>query len=165
MGDYVDSFGLVRFVGRGEGVDNLYDASAKPAEGACNAIEIKFDGEGIGPNVGTKYDRAQAYLPAGSTIDRAVLFIEEKGSAASLTLKVVDKDGSDISGLTMTSEAITPTANGQAFNVNAANGKQVPLAVDADTGEILPSEQQKNGYIKMGGTVTGCKGVLKIEFV
>ena len=103
MGDYVDSFGLVRFVGRGEGVDNLYDASAKPAEGACNAIEIKFDGEGIGPNVGTKYDRAQAYLPAGSTIGRAVLFIEEVGSAASLTLKVVEKDGSDISGLTMTS--------------------------------------------------------------
>lgn len=165
MGDYVDSFGLARYVGRGEGVDNLYDASAKPAEGACNAIEIKFDGEGIVPNVGTKYDRAQAYLPAGAVIGRSILFIEEKGSAASLTLKVVDKDGADIEGLTMTSEAITPDQNGVAYNVNAANGKQVPLAVDSETGEILPPEEQKNGYIKMGGTFTGCKGVLKIEFV
>ena len=169
MGDYVDSFGLVRFVGRGEGVDNLYDASAKPAEGACNAIEIKFDGEGIVPNVGTKYDRAQAYLPAGSVIGRSILFIGEKGSASALTLSLVDKDGNAIKDgnddpIVLTSSAITPTANGEAYNVNAANGKQVPLALDSD-GNILPPEEQKNGYIKMGGTFTGCKGVLKIEFV
>ena len=168
MGDYVDSFGLVRFVGRGEGVDNLYDASAKPAEGACNAIEIKFDGEGIVPNVGTKYDRAQAYLPAGSVIGRSILFIEEKGSASALTLSLVDKDGTAIKDgddpIVLTSSAITPTANGTTFNVNAANGKQVPLALDSD-GNILPPEEQKNGYIKMGGTFTGCKGVLKIEYV
>lgn len=169
MGDYVDSFGLVRFVGRGEGVDNLYDASAKPAEGACNAIEIKFDGEGIVPNVGTGYDRGQAYLPAGSVIGRSILFIEEKGSASALTLSLVDKDGNAIKDgnddpIVLTSSAITPTANGEAYNVNAANGKQVPLALDSD-GDILPSEEQKNGYIKMGGTFTGCKGVLKIEYV
>ena len=168
MGDYVDSFGLVRFVGRGEGVDDLYDASAKPAEGPVNAIEIKFDGQGIVPNVGTGYDRGQAYLPAGSTIGRSVLFIETKGSASGLTLSLVDKDGNAIKDanddaiVLMTST--TPSASGVAINANNANGKQVPLALDSD-GNILPPEEQKNGYIKMGGTFTGCKGVLKIEYV
>lgn len=150
MGEYVDSFGLVRYVGRGEGVDKLYDASAKPAEGMYNSVEVKIYGEGIGPNVGTSYDRGQAYVPAGSVLGRAVLFVEEKGEAANVTLSLVKKDGSAFgTPIALTSSAITPTNDATSFEVNASEGKQVP----------------ENAYVKMGGTVTDLKGVLKIEFI
>lgn len=157
MGNYIDSFGLVRFVGRGEGVDKLYDASAKPAEGATNYIEIKIDGEGIGPNVGSTYDRAQAYIPMGSVIGRAILFVKEKGSASGVTLSLVDKDGNAFDpALNMLSS--TNVADKTAYNANVSNGKQVPVAFDAAGNPI-------HAYVKMGGTVTGLKGVLKIEYV
>lgn len=148
MGEYVDSFGLTRYVGRGEGVDNLYDASAKPAEGACNYIEIKIKGEGIVPNVGTAYDRAQAYIPKGAVVGRAILFVEENGSADDVTLSLVKKDGSAFDpALTMLTA--TDCADNTAYNANGTNGKQVP----------------EDAYVKMGGTFTGLTGSLKIEYV
>lgn len=151
MGDYVDSFGLVRFVGRGEGVDDLYDSSAKPAEGMTNSIEVKINGKGIGPNVGTAYDRGQAVIPAGSVLGRCVLFVKEAGSAASVELSLVKKDGSDFdTAIELTESAITPT-DATAFAVDNAEGTQIPV--------------DENAYVKMSGTVTGLTGVLKIEYI
>lgn len=161
MGDYVDSFGLVRYVGRGEGVDNLYDASAKPAEGMYNSIEVKIDGEGIGPNVGTAYDRGQACVPAGSVLGRAVLFVEEAGSGANIELSLVKKDGSDFdTAIELTESAITP-ADATSYECNNAEGTQIPVAFE--DGKL--AAEQDNAYVKMSGTVTGLKGVLKIEFI
>ena len=150
MGDYVDSFGLVRYVGRGEGVDKLYDASAKPAEGMYNSIEVKIDGEGIGPNVGTAYDRGQAVIPAGSVLGRVVLFVEKKGEAANVELSLVKKDGSDFSTAIKLTASPLSLADATSYECNNAEGKQIPV---------------ENAYVKMGGTVTGLKGVLKIEFI
>ena len=151
MGDYVDSFGLVRYVGRGEGVDKLYDASAKPAEGMYNSIEVKIDGEGIGPNVGTAYDRGQAVIPAGSVLGRVVLFVEKKGEAANVELSLVKKDGSAFSpAIKLTASPLTLTADATTYECNNAEGKQIPV---------------ENAYVKMGGTVKDLKGVLKIEFI
>ena len=150
MGDYVDSFGLVRYVGRGEGVDKLYDASAKPAEGMYNSIEVKIDGEGIGPNVGTAYDRGQAVIPAGSVLGRVVLFVEKKGEAANVELSLVKKDGSDFSTAIKLTASPLSLADATSYECNKAEGKQIPV---------------ENAYVKMGGTVTGLKGVLKIEFI
>lgn len=161
MGDYVDSFGLVRYVGRGEGVDNLYDASAKPAEGMYNSIEVKIDGEGIGPNVGTAYDRGQACVPAGSVLGRAVLFVEEAGSAANVELSLVKKDGSAFdTAIKLTASAISP-ADATSYECNNAEGTQIPVAFE--DGKL--AAEQDNAYVKMSGTVTGLKGVLKIEFI
>ena len=150
MGDYVDSFGLVRYVGRGEGVDKLYDASAKPAEGMYNSIEVKIDGEGIGPNVGTAYDRGQAVIPAGSVLGRAVLFVEKKGGASNVELSLVKKDGSVFSPAIKLTASPLSLADATSYECNNAEGKQIPV---------------ENAYVKMGGTVTGLKGVLKIEFI
>lgn len=161
MGDYVDSFGLVRYVGRGEGVDNLYDASAKPAEGMYNSIEVKINGEGIGPNVGTAYDRGQAVVPAGSVLGRAVLFVEEAGSASGVELSLVKKDGSDFdTAIKLTESAISP-ADATSYECNNAEGTQIPVVFE--DGKL--AAEQENAYVKMSGTVTGLKGVLKIEFI
>lgn len=150
MGDYVDSFGLVRYVGRGEGVDKLYDASAKPAEGMYNSIEVKINGEGIGPNVGTAYARGQAVIPAGSVLGRVVLFVEEAGQAANVELSLVKKDGSVFSPAIKLTASPLSLANATSYECNNAEGKQIPV---------------ENAYVKMSGTVTGLKGVLKIEFI
>lgn len=148
MGDYVDSFGLTRYVGRGEGVDDLYDASAKPAEGATNYIEIKIKGKGIVPNVGSAYDRAQAYIPKGAVCGRAILFVENHGSADDVTLSLVKKNGEAFSTpLTMLSA--TDCADNTAYNANGTNGVQMP----------------EDAYVKMGGTFTDLTGTLKIEYV
>jgi hypothetical protein len=161
MGDYVDSFGLVRYVGRGEGVDNLYDASAKPAEGMFNSIEVKINGEGIGPNVGTAYDRGQAVIPAGSVLGRTVLFVEEAGNAANVELSLVKKDGSAFdTAIELTASAISP-ADATTYECNNAEGTQIPVTFE--DGKL--AAEQDNAYVKMSGTVTGLKGVLKIEYV
>lgn len=161
MGDYVDSFGLVRYVGRGEGVDKLYDASAKPAEGMYNSIEVKINGEGIGPNVGTAYDRGQAVIPAGSVLGRAVLFVEEAGSAANVELSLVKKDGSNFSTAIKLTASPLSLANATSYECNNAEGKQIPVVFE--NGKL--AAEQDNAYVKMGGTVAGLKGVLKIEFI
>lgn len=160
MGDYVDSFGLVRYVGRGEGVDDLYDASAKPSEGVVNAIEIKIDGKGIGPNVGSTYDRGEAYIPMGSVVGRAILFVEDAGGDSNaVTLSLVNKNGTAFDpALTMLSS--TSVADKTAYNANGTNGKQIPVAF-FDSDPLKPI----HAFVKMTETVGGLKGVLKIEYV
>ena len=55
--EYLSSFGVVRQYGRGEGRDELYEASAKPALGARNCIEVVVDSKGPTPNFDGKYHR------------------------------------------------------------------------------------------------------------
>jgi len=146
MGSYVSDFGVVRYVGRGEGFDEKYDASALPALGGLNFIEVTLGENCPVPNVGTGYGNGQAKVPAGSLIGRSVLFVEKKGSASGIKVSLVKKDGSDAQDMIAST---TPDADGVAYNANLLNG-------------TLVSEDR---YVKISGTTTGLKGKLVIEFV
>lgn len=146
MGSYISSFGIVRQVGRGEGVDELYNASAKPALGANNVVEVVVNEKGPKPNKGTGYGRDGAYLPAGAVVVAATLLTQVKGSAASVTIDLVKKDGTDAKALLA---ATTPDGNNA---VNAASGSVIGTRLDEDR------------YFKVGGTTTGLEAVLVVEY-
>ena len=146
MGEYVSDFGITRYVGRGEGRDTKYDASAKPALGTENGIEVVVDENGPLPNKGTGYGNGQAKIPAGSFIKDAVLFVEKAGSASGVTLSIVKKDGSDAVALLA---ATTPTDNSTVVCAGAAISKSYA----------------QDRYIKVGGTVTGLKAKLVVTFM
>ena len=146
MGEYTSSFGMIRKVGRGEARDAKYSATAKPALGMCNGIEVVVNADGPVPNVGTGYGNAQAKIPAGSVIGRSVLLANTKGSASAIVLSLVKADGSDAQAM---NDAFTPEGDGDVCNANKLNG--VRIAEDR--------------YVKASGTLTGFEGLLKIEFV
>lgn len=146
MGEYVSDFGITRYVGRGEGRDEKYDASAMPAEGTTNGIEVIVNANGPVPNKGTGYGNGQAKIPAGAVIGRSVLLTNKKGSAASIVLQLVKVDGSDAQAM---NDAYTPSADGEVLNANELNG--VRIAEDR--------------YVKATGTLTGFEGKLIIEYV
>lgn len=146
MGEYISDFGIVRYVGRGEGIDEKYDASAKPALGTENGIEVVVNENGPLPNKGTGYGNGQAKIPAGSLIKDAVLFVEEAGSADDVTLSIVKKDGSDAVALL---GATDPTDNSTVICAGTAIGKSYA----------------QDRYIKVGGTVTGLKAKLVVTFM
>lgn len=147
MGKYTGSFGLTRFVGAGEGRDELYDASAKPAVGMTNFIEVVVDEKGPVANDGTKFGNGQAYIPAGSVITAAHVLTEVKGSAASVTIDLVKKDGT---GTVSLFGAFTPAGNN---------------AVNTAAGAALNTRVAENMYVKAGGTRTGMKAKLVVEFI
>lgn len=147
MGKYTGSFGLTRFVGAGEGRDELYDASAKPAVGMTNFIEVVVDEKGPVANDGTKFGNGQAYIPAGSVITDAYVLTEVKGSAASVTIDLVKKDGT---GTVALFGAFTPTGD------NSTNKA---------AGAALNTRVAENMYVKAGGTRTGMKAKLVVEFI
>lgn len=146
MGEYISDFGIVRYVGRGEGRDEKYDASAMPAEGTTNGIEVVVNANGPVPNKGTGYGNGQAKIPAGAVIGRSVLLTNKKGSAASIVLQLVKVDGSDAQAM---NDAYTPSADGEVLNANELNG--VRIAEDR--------------FVKATGTLTGFEGKLIIEYV
>lgn len=147
MGKYTGSFGLTRFVGAGEGRDELYDASAKPAVGMTNFIEVVVDEKGPVANDGTKFGNGQAYIPAGSVITAAHVLTEVKGSAASVTIDLVKKDGT---GTVSLFEAFTPSGDNSVNNA---------------AGAALNTRVAENMYVKAGGTRTGMKAKLVVEFI
>lgn len=148
MGEYISDFGIVRYVGRGEGRDEKYDASAMPALGPTNGIEVVVDENGPVPNKGTGYGNGQAKIPAGSVvIADSFLYVEKAGSAAGITLNLVKKDGTD--PLLVLSET-TPSGDGAIVNFSGA-GIGVGLAEDR--------------YLKVGGTLTGLKAKAVISFM
>ena len=147
MGEYISSFGVTRTVGRGEGRDELYDASAKPALGAHNAIEVVVDEKGPVANKGTKFGNGQAYIPAGAVITAAHVLTEVKGSAASVTIDLVKKDGT---GTVSLFDAFTPDGDN---SVNTA------------AGDALNTRVAENMYVKAGGTRTGMKAKVIIEYI
>lgn len=147
MGKYTGSFGLTRFVGAGEGRDELYDASAKPAVGMTNFIEVVVDEKGPVANDGTKFGNGQAYIPAGSVITDAYVLTEVKGSAAGVTIDLVKKDGT---GTVSLFGAFTPAGD------NSANNAE---------GAALQTRVAEDMYVKAGGTRTGMKAKLVVEFI
>lgn len=147
MGEYRGSFGLLRKVGCGTGRDELYDASAKPAEGMTNFIEVVVDEKGPAANDGTKFGRGAACIPAGSVVTDAYLLTEVKGSAANVTLSLVKKDGT---GAVELLGAATPAGD---KSVNQADGAALGTRVAEDM------------YVLAGGTRTGLKAVAHIEFI
>ena len=146
MGEYVSDFGITRYVGRGEGRDAKYDASALPALGACNAIEVVVDGATPAPNKGTGYGNGQAKIPAGAVVGRTVFLVEAAGSADDVKLQLVKVDGSDAQDMM----AATDPTTGGVINANLLNGTRVA----------------EDRYVKITGTTTtGLKGKVIIEYV
>jgi hypothetical protein len=93
MGEYVGNFGLKRYVGRGEATSPLYNASAKPAEGMHNCIEVVLNAEGP---VVAGIDLMQAHIPAGAVVTRATILVDSENTASPITsISLVKKDGSD----------------------------------------------------------------------
>lgn len=146
MGEYVSDFGITRYVGRGEGRDEKYDASAMPAEGTTNGIEVIVNANGPVPNKGTGYGNGQAKIPAGAVIGRSVLLTNKKGSASSIVLQLVKVDGTDAQAM---NDAYTPSNNGEVLNANELNGTRIA----------------EDRYVKATGTLTGFEGKLIIEYV
>lgn len=147
MGSYISDFGVVRYVGRGEGFDEKYDASALPALGTTNGIEVVVNENGPLPNKGTGYGNGQAKIPAGAVIGRSVFLINKKGSSSAVVLSLVKVDGSDAQAM---NDAYTADADGEVCNANKLNG--VRIAEDR--------------YVKISGSaLTGLEGKLYIEYV
>lgn len=95
MGNYVDSFGLKRVVGRGEGTCKEYDISAKPAEGMTNFLEVLVNG--VLPVAG-ELRKDQARLPKGAVVKEVVL-VSRKGNLSGITVNAVKEDGSSAEAL------------------------------------------------------------------
>lgn len=145
---YIDSFGMIHYLGAGSGRDELYDASAMPALGPTNGIEVVVDEKGPTPNVGTGYGNGQACIPAGSVvIADSFLYVEKKGSAAAVSLDLVKKDGTDPLAVLV---EYTPTADGDIQNFSGAG---IGVALKEDR------------YIKVSGTTTGLKAKAIISFM
>lgn len=147
MGKYTGSFGLTRYVGIGEGRDIHYDASAKPSSGLTNYIEVIVDENGPVANDGTKYANGQACIPAGAVVTDAYVLTEVKGSAAAVTIDLVKKDGT---GAISLFGAFTPAGDNSANNAD---------------GDALQTRIAEAMYVKAGGTRTGMKAKLVIEYI
>ena len=146
MGEYVSTFGVLRQYGRGEGFDAKYDAAAKPSLGAVKAIEVTVDENGPMPNVGTGYGRDAAYLPAGAVVIDGSLLTDVKGAAANVTLSLVNKEGGDEVELMA---AATPADN----------------STNRCEGAVIGTRLAKDMYVKAGGTRTGMKAKVVIEYI
>lgn len=144
---YVSEYGVTRVYGRGEGRDELCDATAKPALGGTNAITVIVDENGPVENAGNEFGRGAAKVPAGSVVAVANLLVDEKGSAADVALNLVDKDGTNAVALLA---ATTPSGDN---TVIACEGAAIGQRFDSDK------------YVKVSGTKTGLKAKLVLEFI
>lgn len=148
---YVDSFGMIHYLGVGSGRDELCDASAKPDLGLTKHLEIIVDEKGPSENAGASFGRGAACLPAGAYVTNAYLETIVAGSAANITLDLVKADGTN--GQTLFA-ATTPTGNATVDVVNATDAANV-------ISKIFPEDR----YVKAGGTRTGYSGRLHLEFI
>lgn len=148
---YVDSFGMTHYLGVGSGRDELCDASAKPDLGLTKHLEIIIDAKGPVENAGSEFGRGAACLPKGAYVTNAYLETEVVGSAANITVNMVRANGSDAKVLFA---ATTPSANATVDIVNTTDAANV-------IGVIFPEDR----YVKAGGTRTGYKGKLHLEFI
>lgn len=144
---YVSNYGVTRVVGRGEGYDELCDATAHPSMTANNVIEVIVNEEGPVENAGSEFGRGAAHIPAGSVVVKGTLLVQEAGSASGVTLDLVDKDGTNAVALLA---ATTPSGDNTVENCAGA-------AIGARTSVVK--------YVKAGGTRTGLKAVLLLEYI
>lgn len=93
MGEYVSTFGVRRYVGKGEGRDVKYDASAKPSLGLYKSVEVVVNGTGPVPNLNGGYDGTQAAVPAGATVTYAYIVVGKESATANVTVSLVNKAG------------------------------------------------------------------------
>lgn len=145
MGEYVGNFGLKRYVGRGEATSPLYNASAKPAEGMHNCIEVVLNAEGP---VVAGIDLMQAHIPAGAVITRATILVDSENTATPITsISLVKKDGSD----------------GKALFSNQAlvAGK----SVNAEANAVALIRYAEERYPVLDKAYAGLKGTLLIEYI
>lgn len=147
MGNYTGSFGIERQLGRGEGRDEKYNASAKPALGLTKTVEVIVDENGPVANKGTGYGRDGAYIPAGAVVVDAYLLTEVKGSAAGVAINLVKKDGS--SAIALLGET-TPAGDN---------------SVDQAEGAALQTRLAEDRYFASTGTKTGLKAKLVVEYI
>lgn len=144
MGNYVGSFGLTRFVGAGEGRDELCDAVAKPTGGVKRHIEVVVDEKGPVENDGAVFGRGAAKVPAGSALISSVLMTHAKGSTSSVVLTLVKKDGTDA----------------QALDTCTISADDTVVAKDL-SGTVYADDR----YVKATGARPGYKGTLIIEYI
>jgi hypothetical protein len=145
MGEYVGNFGLKRYVGRGEATSPLYNASAKPAEGMHNCIEVVLNAEGP---VVAGIDLMQAHIPAGAVVTRATILVDSENTASPITsISLVKKDGSD----------------GKALFSNQAlvAGKSVNAEANAEA--LIRYAEER--YPVLDKAYAGLKGTLLIEYI
>lgn len=147
MGEYVSAYGVTRQVGRGEGIDEKYGVSAKPALGERKFLEVVVDEKGPAANKGTGYGRDGQYVPGGSVVVSATLFVQTKGDAANVTIGLVKKDGTDTKALLA---ATTPASDGT-----------IAIAAGAALNTLLAEDR----YFTSGGTKTGLKATLLVEYI
>lgn len=146
MGEFKGAFGLTRILGRGEGRDELYDASAKPAEGMHNFIEVVVNAKGPSANDSGSFGRGQAYIPAGSVVKSAQL-INNSDKTATLTVSLVKADGTDAKAL---------------FSAKALAANGTLATAGSEAGLIRVTEDR---YVKATGMVAGLDATLLVEFI
>lgn len=144
---YVSEYGVTRVFGRGEGYDELCDSTAHPSMTANNVIEVIVDENGPVENAGSEFGRGAAKIPAGCVVVKGTLLVQKAGSAADVTLNLVDKDGSNSVALLA---ATTPSGDN---------------TVVVCEGAAIGSRTSVAKYVKAGGTRTGLKAVLLLEYI
>lgn len=146
---YISSFGVPRYVGRGEGVDNLNNAGAPQSFGPLSYVEVPVDGDNDQPteNADDMFARGVAKVPAGSFVYYAALLTTAAGSAAGVNVGLYQKDGTAID------------ADGLIAAASPATG-----TITEGAGALIGKVVSEDGYIKATGTLTGLKGKLVVFY-
>lgn len=158
MSEYISkTFGVRRYVGAGEGRDVKYTASAKPALGLYNGIEVEVNATGPVANKGTGFDGTQAYVPAGSKIEYAHLKLR-KVADGNLTFKLVGKAGNVLGSF----DAVAVLA---ADAKRDADGSVIVAAYDVDGEGVIGKVFGEDAYVVAEGLAAGIEGILLVDFI
>lgn len=158
MSEYISkTFGVRRFVGAGEGNDVKYTASAKPALGLYNGIEVEVNATGPVANKGEGFDGTQAYIPAGSKIEYAHLNLR-KVADGNLTFKLVGKAGNTLASF----DVVAVLA---ADAVRDADGSAIVAAYDVAGEDVIGKVFGEDAYVSATGLAAGIEGILLVDFI
>lgn len=147
MGEYVSTFGVRRYVGKGEGRDAKYDASVKPSLGLYKSVEIVVNGDGPVPNLGAGYDGTQPAIPAGATVTYAYIVVGKESATANVSVELVNKAGGDALAL---------------FNAVDLNAGET---VEVSEGAAALKQLGEDRYAKATGLVKDLDAKLIIEYI
>lgn len=146
---YVSSFGVPRYNGRGEGVDNQNNAAAPSTFGMLNQVVVPVDGDNGQPttNVGTAFGRGVAKVPAGAFVVSCDLITVDKGTSSDVNVGLYQKDGTaiDEDGL-------------------IAAGAPATGEILKGAGALVGKVVAQDGFIKATGTLKGLKGALVVTY-
>lgn len=153
MGEYVSTFGVRRYVGKGEGRDAKYDASVKPSLGLYKSVEIVVNGDGPVPNKGAGYDGTQPAIPAGATVTYA--YIVTKGVPA----------GAEENGVAGVSVELVNKAGGDALPLFNNETLKAGDTVEVSEGAAALKQLGEDRYAKATGLVKDLDAKLIIEYI